>query len=185
MRYFQVIALLLVLQPSFFTLSQSKIEPKSAYDCTRVEIAEVDPNKLTEDEQIALLEESLFSSIDKYSSCMEQVQSQMAASGGGGSNGSGSGGGSTSSGSGTGEAASESNTDSQQATQPSDAEASNTNATVDNTLKTGDSGAKNQVIAPKDNDSIVCGMLYEEISKETDESVKAGLVKQYKSYDCG
>ncbi|WP_440056723.1 hypothetical protein ACSLBF_17735 (plasmid) [Pseudoalteromonas sp. T1lg65] len=170
--------------------AQNELDPSSAYDCTAVELDAVDASKLTKEEQIALLEESLFNSVDKYSTCMEKVQKKMSAStakgsgangGGAGANGaSGSNGGSgASAGTGASESAATSSGSS------ANSENTNTSNSETNSNRSGSSGAENKIVAPKDNDSVVCGMIYEEIGKESDPVAKEKLKEQYKQYNCG
>jgi hypothetical protein len=139
---------------------------QQSYDCTTLSIEDVDKTKLTKQELLALEEQSLFASVEGYSACMGQAQAEAANAVGAGAR--------------------------QGASEPG-GEASSANSeegkalsSESETQKSSPSGgAENQVIAPKDNDSIVCKILYEEIGNETDDLKKAGLRKQYKDYSCG
>ena len=47
------------------------------------------------------------------------------------------------------------------------------------------SGAENKLVKPKDNDSIICKFIYEEINNEKDPKSKTDLVIEYNKYNCG
>ncbi|WP_157795512.1 hypothetical protein [Pseudoalteromonas ruthenica] len=146
--------------------------PYRAYDCTAVEIEEVDPATLTKEERISLMENALLDSVNRYSTCMDQVQQSMAAQQ-------------------AGEGTGHNNTQATQQTQKQ-AQGQNemlqqqaqNNTEVDDKERKAGPGREQQVVAPKDNDSIICTMLYEEIQKETNEATRSALLQQYEDYRC-
>lgn len=166
----KVSVFVVLLQPNFYSSAQSELDPATAYDCTTVQLEEVDPSQLTEAERVAMLEDSLFSSVDEYSTCMDQVQTEMVEQ--------------TASGNGGGAANTEINSNSEEDGEVMEAVV-NEEEIVEDTERSEPRGSKNKLIKPKDNDSIVCRMLYEEIAKESDEKTKASLIEQYNSYNCG
>ena len=163
---------------SLFTIAQDAYVPQSAYDCTMVNTDDVDASQLTIIERIALEELAFFASIEGYSSCMGQVQAQAAKEIGAGAGGG--------SGSGAGESEGENGADGDEAA--SDGLAADTHKAMASRPPRGDSrrnGAKDKVLAPKDNDSIVCQILHEEINNENNRQKKADLQKEYRKYNCG
>lgn len=177
----------------------STYQKGEAYDCTGVEIEEVDPSTLTIEEQIALLDEALLDSVDRYSNCINAVQSKMAASSGGGG---GSGGGNGSGGAGEGSASQEGSEqdgseqgNAEEGTEETESleemnessEISSPNSGTSSSAKStkGTTGAKDKLIPPKDNDNIVCALLWDEISSSTDAAEKQGLIEEYEDLQCG
>ncbi|WP_395339706.1 hypothetical protein PN836_015145 [Ningiella sp. W23] len=185
--------LLLVQQPiqQAYAQSPSVSTNGTAYECTQVSLDEIDEALLTREERLALLDQSLSDSIDSYSTCVSAVQSDMAGGGSGsGSKGAGGDAGSASNAgtSGTESGSSTSNesltnpeSESQDATQSS---RSQSGSVAVSTNSSSTSRVQRGVVAPKDNDSIICKLLYDEISNAQGEQ-KAGLEKQYKEYQCG
>ncbi len=184
--YLNMKLLSIALLSLFFAVSLFAEQPPQgslgvAYDCTGVEIAEVDPAMLTKAEQIKLMENALLDSVNRYSTCLEKVQKDMTQSQSQGANLRG---------------------DNAQNSQESDANANLQNAssteqnsqtplsTMDDQVTTekeknkAGGGREQQIVKPKDNDSIICTMLYEEIQKETNEATREALVQQYKDYNC-
>lgn len=145
----------------------------SAYDCTQVSLGAISEELLTADERIKLLDRSLTKSIDNYSTCIDNVQQQIS---------------NKSSGLG----------DSEQGTKGNAIEllAATTQQTV-NTNKskpqemifentqTQTTRAIRSIFPPKDNDKVICQILFEEIAKTTEMSMLEGLKKQYANYKCG
>ncbi|WP_139119074.1 hypothetical protein [Pseudoalteromonas sp. BMB] len=162
--------------------AQTEQEPSSAYDCTAVELEAVDASTLTTEEQIALLEQSLFNSVDKYSTCMEKVQKKMSATSAAKGSGANSGAGANTTSGTNGDSIASAGTGVSENTAASSGSSANSET---NSNRSGSSGAENQVVAPKDNDSVVCTMIYEEISKESDPKAKEKMKEQYKQYNCG
>lgn len=169
-----------VAAPSQFGQTESTI---SAYECTQVSIDDIDESLLTREERIALMDASLSDSIDSYTSCVNTVQSQM--SGGG----SGSGGAAGSDGS----APDNTQNNADQSAQ-SNSQQAEQNAQGSGAPQAGSSAVSSQnqttkpvqrgIIAPKDNDSIICKLLFDEMQKASGPSL-AGLEKQYRDYQCG
>lgn len=156
-------------------------QPTNAYECTQVAIEDIDPNLLTKEERIALLDGSLQDSIDQYSTCVSTVQQNM--SGGGAAGG---GGGEGSQGDDEGKMASEGDSDSPQA-QEMDEENTAANSEVTEPMPPAKSisPAQRGVIPPKDNDKIICKLLFNEIKSINDPDMLKGLKEQYETYKCG
>lgn len=151
----------------------------SAYECTQVALEDIDPALLTKQERIALLDGSLSESIDSYSTCVGAVQQNMG--NGAGLGGEGDGGGS---GAGGGDSA---NAD-ELPTETNNQGAPNQTPPppiVDATKQENITQTQRQVIAPKDNDKIICKLLFQEIQKVNDPDMLAGLKEQYSNYKCG
>lgn len=162
-------------------------QPTNAYECTQVAIEDIDPNLLTKEERIALLDGSLQDSIDQYSTCVSTVQQSMSGGGGGGE---GAGGGQESEegadGSGQANEAGENDTqgpqtDENQGAQPP----SNSNISEPTQSDKNITPAQRGVIPPKDNDKIICKLLYNEIKSIDDPDMLKGLKEQYETYKCG
>lgn len=171
---------------AFANVATAQQTPKQrvgvAYDCTGVEMAEIDPATLTKAERILLMENALLESVNRYSTCLDKVQSDMSQSQSSGSAGGGDG---------------DINGQEQSQLEKSEQRVSSaeqnlelTNSTMDQQTTTerekmhSGGGKEQQVVAPKDNDSIICTMLYEEIQKETNDATREALVQQYKDYQC-
>jgi len=145
-------------------------------DCTDTAIQDHDTTLLTREEQIILMEQSLFASVNQHDSCMEAMQAQAAnemASGGGGGTSGGS--------EGEGMDGDAFDSEASEAAEPMESETT----TEDMTEIAGASGAKDEIIPPRDNDQIVCSIIYEEMTNEQDSAKKAGLQKEYQKYSCG
>ena len=158
----------------------------AAYDCTGVEVEEVDPTTLTVEERIALLDFSLLDSIDRYSKCITKNQVEMSQTGNGSEGGRGTESGKEGNGaeqrSGSTTGTAEAN-----ASQGNDADEplNSKNMPVSpQTPASNNGGKKSELTPPKDNDSIVCALIWEEISSSTDESEKQGLIQQYNELKC-
>lgn len=165
---------------SLFSVAQAAQDfPVSAYECTQVSLDDVDESLLTREERIARMDIALSDSIDSYTSCVNTVQNEM--SGGGSGAGSGSGA-ESSEGSdqqhGQGDATEQSNPVQQSNGSP---QAGSEPTRTQNQTTT---NAPRGVIAPKDNDSIICKLLFDEMQKTNGASL-AGLEKQYRDYQCG
>lgn len=159
--------------------AQQSTKISSAYECTQVSLNNTDSDLLTREERLALLDQSLSDSIDSYTSCIDTVQDAMSGGGSGGGQGGGAGSGGASAG---GQSQGQS-----QANQSSESESSQqSQAGIEPAApaNTQQNPAERGVIAPKDNDSIICKLLFDEIQKSSGVS-RAGLEKQYKEYMCG
>jgi hypothetical protein len=147
-------------------------------DCTDTAIQDHDSTLLTREEKIVLMEQSLFASVNQHDSCMEAMQAQAAnemASGGG------AGGGASGGSDGEGMDGDAFESEASDAAEPMESETE----TEDMTEIAGTSGAEDEIIPPKDNDQIVCSIIYEEMTNEQDSAKKAGLQKEYQKYSCG
>lgn len=173
---------------SLLYLDVSYSQDISVRNCANIKLGSA-TKTLSKEERLRLLDSTLIDSIDAYSHCVSGSQEQSA------QHGSGAGGAATGSGSGQIEASgiesasSESNSESENQLESELLDGANSQSeshaqrpTVNS--KTG-SGAQNQIVAPKDNDLIVCQILWEEISQETSEITKVELTKQYRDYQCG
>lgn len=148
----------------------------SATDCTILEVTNIE-EPLTKEEMILKMENELFDSIEKYSSCMEKVHVIAVEE--------------------TGSAESENNQsnakdsaeDASQSSGEKGVESATTQEDDSGTALTKNvgaaSGAENKLVKPKDNDSIICKFIYEEINNEKDPKSKADLVVEYNKYNCG
>ncbi|MBS3799278.1 hypothetical protein [Pseudoalteromonas sp. BDTF-M6] len=160
-------------------VAASQAPTQTAYDCSAVEIDEIDPATLTKQERIKLMENALLDSVNKYSTCLDKVQQQMASEQG------------QASASAQGQEqqdmqaqAQSQGTSTKQITQDLPLSTQDPAATKEQEKMKSGGGRAQQVVKPKDNDSIICTMLYEEISKETNEATKKALIKQYEDYNC-
>lgn len=161
------------------------VQPTNAYECTQVAIEDIDPNLLTKEERIALLDGSLQDSIDQYSTCVSTVQQSMSGGGGGTAGGSGDGDeGAQSNGSaneeGENDAQAPQTNENQGAQPPSNSDTSEPTQAVKNITP-----AQRGVIPPKDNDKIICKLLFNEINSIDDPDMLKGLKEQYETYKCG
>jgi len=157
-------------------ISKQSTKVSSAYECTQVTLDDADSALLTKEERLALLDQSLSDSINSYTSCIDTVQDEMS----GGGSGSGQGGTSGSGSASTSGQQSQNNesAESESSGQPqAGSEPTEPSNTQHNPVERG-------VVAPKDNDSIICKLLFEEIQKSSGVS-RTGLEKQYKDYMCG
>lgn len=137
----------------------------TSYDCTNIELADVDDLLLTRQERIAAMDGSLKSSLDAHSSCMTKAQNARAAAGGSGSSVVGS----TSANNSAAVAGAQ--TKKQQSMPVSSG----------GSIKT---QVNRKLSAPKDNNSIICKLLWEEIQTARADK-RAGFEKQYADYKCG
>jgi hypothetical protein len=163
--------------------------PTDAYDCTVVRIDALDETKLTIAERIKRMDASLLDSIDQHDTCIDQVVNNNAASR------SGAGSGSTGEDSETGseatfDASKDSDDSSDQGKEAkteqvnSDVEPNSQQKQVENDTKLEGNGAKNQDIAPQDNDSAVCRLLKDELKVEKDPKRQSELRKIVNNYNC-
>ncbi|MFY8275511.1 hypothetical protein AAEU32_15415 [Pseudoalteromonas sp. SSDWG2] len=176
--YMLVVLLVCVCTPWAQANAPQYVSPSVAHDCTGVEIAEIDPESLTKEERILLMENALLDSVNRYSTCLQKVQTEMAQSQ------------SQSAGQDVSEAQDASNTPAENNSLTAQRPANETHSTMDNASSSEKekreigAGREQQVVAPKDNDSIICTMLYEEIQRETNDATRDALIKQYKDYNC-
>ncbi len=152
--------------------------PVTSYECTQVGLDEIDPALLTKEERIALLEGKLSDSINSFSMCVSQAQSAMS----GGGNGQGAEFGQL----GAGEDATEPQNNlgsvESELDQISEEIASSNKA---DTGEVGNTPTTRGIIPPKNNDKIICKLLFQEITKTTDLGLLEGLKEQYANYKCG
>jgi hypothetical protein len=182
-------AIFLTSSFSFAWQQEAQQSTTSAYECTQVALDDVDSGLLTKQERIALLDNSLSESIDSYSSCVSSVTQNMS--------GGGSGQGSEALDNGQGQLQS---TNSQQLGDELEMEGGqpgNTSKEQDTLPEempetspvpikgTGSTSAPRGIIPPKDNDKIICKLLFQEINKTQDPDMIKGLTQQYSNYKCG
>lgn len=160
--------------------SQAQDAQTLKYGCTDVALDYNDDATLTKQEKLALMSSALIRSIDAYSSCVAAIQKENAAGGGksGGTTGS----------SETKEGSAALTTSAENTQQNAEDEASQIDSeekeqSIEQTEQT-TPPAPRQVSKPKDNDSIICKLLWEEIQTTTEEK-RAGFEKQYQQYNCG
>ncbi|WP_105200428.1 MULTISPECIES: hypothetical protein [unclassified Pseudoalteromonas] len=173
----RVVLLCLLLAGLPLAASQAPIQ--TAYDCTAVEIDEIDPATLTKQERIKLMENALLDSVNKYSTCLDKVQQQMASDQAQAS--------ASAQGQEQQDAQAQSQsqgTSTEQMTQELPLSTQDPALTKEQEKMKSGGGRAQQVVKPKDNDSIICTMLYEEITKETNDATKQALIKQYEDYNC-
>ena len=174
---------------SFAWQQEAQQSITSAYECTQVAIEDIDSGLLTKQERIALLDNSLSESIDSYSSCVSSAAQIMT--------GGGSGQGSEALESGQGGAQSAND---QQLVDDLEIEGGQAGESSQELSKlpkeipetsqvpikgTGSTSAPRGIIAPKDNDKIICKLLFQEIKKTQDPDMIKGLTQQYSNYKCG
>ena len=171
------ISILLLLAIPFSVFSEEVVNP---HNCANVELKSV-KKSLSKEEQLRLLDNTFVDSIDAYAECIttSQAQSAQAGSGAGGGSDSGEQGNLSEQANNNSESQIEENASAELSEDQTSQAPTNTNTTPVN------SGAKNKLVAPKDNDLIVCQMLWDEINQESNEQTKAELTKQYKDYQCG
>ncbi len=176
----------------------------STYECTQVSLDEIDPALLTKEERIALLDNSLSDSIDQFSSCVGAAQ-QSSGNGQGlgagiggegtvGANGQGEGG-QSDEGEGAGEQANEQDgqnnaqtgetnpSDNSEQSQPTEEAIPQAGQTAN--TSTSSTPSQRGIIPPKNNDKVICKLLYDEITKTTNADMIKGLKEQYTNYKCG
>jgi hypothetical protein len=171
---------ILISSASFAWWQETQNALPSPYDCTQVVLDDVDKALLTKKERIALLDDSLSTSIDNYSSCVNSVSQASGNAGSGGGSGV--------------------NADGDEGADGVDGSAeNNTNSALDangsenkdaeqlSTQVTGKPSAKSLrgIIPPKDNDKIICKLLFQEILITQDADMLKGLKQQYDNYQCG
>jgi hypothetical protein len=164
---------------SFAQQTNTSTKVSSSYECTQVSLDDIDTELLTKEERLALMDASLSQSIDSYSSCVNTVQTAMTGGGGGGGGAAGQG----SSGEGPSQSGSAQTPDSENA-QSEPAQSVNMGSEVVNQQSNSQTPVNREVVAPKDNDSIICKLLFDEIQKSSG-TARTGLEKQYKDYMCG
>lgn len=174
---------------SFAWQQEAQQSVTSAYECTQVAIEDIDSGLLTKQERIALLDNSLSESIDSYSSCVSTATQSM--SGGGSGQDSGA--------LGSGESGAQSANNQQIADElemeggqqseplpdPSDLPEAMPETSQVPIKGTGSTSAPRGIIPPKDNDKIICKLLFQEITKAQDPAMIKGLTQQYSNYKCG
>lgn len=175
------VAFVVVFSAASSTYAQVKDANLLNYACADVAVDYSNDDTLTKKEKLALMSSALIRSMDAYSSCVATIQKENAAAGGL----SGGGGGSAVSEAGEGalteagiaaKAPSEQGDEEQIAQVDSKEELQSTEQTEQTPPR--------QVSKPKDNDSIICKLLWEEMQTTTAEK-KAGFEKQYEQYNCG
>jgi len=161
--------------------------PITAYDCTMVTLDNREDNMLTKAERITQMDNALQDSIDKYDQCVEQVVTHNAASDAGAESAAeesesgeeGSSGNNSNNNSGSAP-----NADSITDQANSERETNNPSGKREDKRESSSNGAKNQEIAPKDNDSAVCRLLKDELTVETDPKKQGELTEIYNNYNC-
>jgi hypothetical protein len=163
----------------------------SAYECTQVAINDIDETLLTKEERIALLDESLTTSIDSYSRCVSLAAQTMSGGGLGQQSAAGSGAGDNLENGNSGQAGANTTTettidsDVEQTQNEDNIPPSNNNQVSGDTTGTGVTPSPRGIIAPADNDKIICKLLYQEITNTQDADMLKGLKQQYRNYKCG
>ncbi|MFT7387587.1 MAG: hypothetical protein ACI8VC_000828 [Candidatus Endobugula sp.] len=155
--------------------------PTTASDCTMVTLDNRADNMLTKAERIAQMDNALQDSIDKYDQCVGQVVTHNAASDAGA------------------ESAAEESESGEEGSSGNNSNNSNDNSGSapnldsitdqaisqrENKRESSSNGAKNQEIAPNDNDSAVCRLLKDELTVETDPKKQGELTEIYNNYNC-
>jgi hypothetical protein len=166
------------------TYAQVK-EPKTLkYACADVAVDYSNDDTLTKKEKLALMSSALVRSMDAYSSCVAAIQKENAS--GGGPSAAAGGGAAGETGEGAlaeddieAKAPPKQGAEEQIVQVDSEAELQGTEQTEQTTPP-----PTRQVSKPKDNDSIICKLLWEEMQTTTVEK-KAGFEKQYQQYNCG
>ena len=164
--------------------SNASVQQVSVYDCTGVKLDEVDPQSLTRAEQIALLDGALLDSVDRYASCINQVQADMASSGGGSGSGNAANGVETLSAN-QSEQQNDAGDGLSDETQEIELSETVTESQETSEKRSGTDLSKLGVVKPKDNDAIICKILYDAIIGEQDDTTRKGLEAQYQDYECG
>lgn len=164
------------LPASFQTVAPSG--PATSYECTQVGLDEIDPALLTKEERIALLDGNLSDSINNFSMCVSKAQSAMA----GGGNGQGSDVGQLGGAEGTTESKrTEGSVDSELEKMSEEI----TSPEKQDTGELGTTPTTRGIIPPKNNDKIICKLLFQEIKNTSDAGLLEGLKQQYANYQCG
>lgn len=179
-------ALAIVAITSAFAMQQNSEFPTTSHECTQVTLDDIDESLLTKEEKIARLDVSLSDSIDSYTTCVNTVQKQMAGGGSGSNSGGGSAGeqGAESASGGVQSAAGGEQSQEKTQTGQQQSTGSQAGSSAVEQSQNSTTNVKRGVVAPKDNDSIICTLLYEEIQKANADSL-VGLEKQYQDYKCG
>lgn len=170
--YSFIFASILLMTASLVDAYQSQSNIDSSYDCSNVALDEIDPNSLTREERIALLDGRLRESIDSYSTCISQVSENMSGNGSGSYAGAEND--SASSGAGSSGQTSE-----------SEAAMSDSQSNSEHAIQVNTTPVNKSVIPPKDNDKIICKLLFQEIKSTQDTAMLKGLTEQYSNYKCG
>lgn len=161
----------------------------SAYECTQVALDDIDSALLTKQERIALLDDSLTESIDSYSSCVSSAAQSMSGGGSGqGSSAGESGQGGAQSANGQQNSDDLENADDSQSSEQedlTDLSQEMPESTQVPIKGNGTTSAPRGIIPPKDNDKIICKLLFQEITKTQDPDMLKGLKQQYTNYKCG
>lgn len=171
-----------------FSASALQQTTTSAYECTQVALDDIDPALLTKEERIALLDKSLHDSINSYSTCV--ASAQQAASGGGNGKGKGKAGGAAGGGQQGQQASNTADPNNSQQQSTTTDQQVNDNSVQSSSQQSqqgprGSSPTNRGVIPPKDNDKVICKLLFQEIQKTTDAGMLEGLKQQYANYKCG
>jgi len=184
------LAMLVSSSMGYAWLQEDQSNVTSAYECTQVAIEDIDSALLTKKERIALLDDSLIESIDSYSSCVSSAAQNMSGGGSGQSEGGSSG---------NGQSGSQSNSGDQNVDKLENVigeqtalqqEQSELPQEMPETAQTpikgnGSTSAPRGIIPPKNNDKIICKLLFQEITKTQDPDMLKGLKQQYTNYKCG
>jgi len=152
---------------------QTPSSTENAYDCSNVALDDIDPNSLTREERIALLEGRLRESIDSYSTCITQVTDNMNGGGSGAYAGA------------QGDSGSSEASETSSQTGDSEAAKSDSQSNSEHAISVNTTPVNRGVIPPKDNDKIICKLLFQEIKSTQDTAMLKGLKEQYSNYACG
>ena len=185
------IAILAFTSATLALLQVPQTAGKSTYECTQVALNDIDETLLTKEERIALFDESLTTSIDSYSTCVGSAVQTMSE---GGTTGQGAAGSSAGGNLGNGDDGQASVNTPTQTTINADVEQtqnvdtitpSNSNQVYGDATGKGTTSSPRGIIAPTNNDKIICKLLYQEITNTQDADMLKGLKQQYSNYKCG
>ncbi len=165
------------------------VSEQDAFECTQLSIDKVDEALLTKAERLALMDKNLKTSMDQYEQCVSNVQQQMAGANGGGGQGSGQGGGESSGGDGSGDGSSENTSnkagdEQENSNEQASSQSRQTSTSQQASQSNSSTNRPRGLVKPKDNDSIICQLLWEEIQNAPADKVD-GFKKQYRDYKCG
>ncbi|WP_102794197.1 hypothetical protein [Bowmanella denitrificans] len=165
--------LMILLLPAMLAWAADPPQADIIYDCTQTRIDEVGDALLTKDERLKQMDHALYESIDRYESCMRKQMQTLAEAQG--QSGGGNAGDTVSQGQHSSDGAQQQVQQAQ--TEPKPLPQVKPGKKPDK--------AKEQAIAPKDNDSILCKQVWEAMSQEQDQEKKQKLLEIYKNYGCG
>lgn len=158
-----------------------------AYECTQVIVEDTQGAELTKEEEIAALEGALHDSIDRFESCVGDVDLSGSGQGAGSGSGSGSGAGSgDGTGSGSGLASSttvsENQSSSSESATPVVEQQTQPDVKPSVTPDSNGNGSRQEDIPPADNDTVLQRQIRKAAEAETDPQRKKELWELYKKY---